>query len=367
MTAASDKDVLPDQEEGLAHPRDCARFVGHVAAEETLARALRSGAMPGAWLIGGPKGLGKATLAYRFARWLLDGEMPAAGLDMDLSRPVARMVSAQAHPGLIVLKRPFDDKGERLRKAIPIDEVRKIRSHFGLSGQARGYRVCIVDTADALSEEAANALLKTIEEPPPRAVFLILANAPMRLLPTIRSRCRRLTLKPLSAAEMDAVLEPGADMLSDGDRQLVAALSGGVPGRALALARGEGLSLYRETIALLADLPKVDFAGLHDFAGRLGAAKSEQSYALARELFAGLIGRLVRFEARQTHPFAVPGEDKVLARLAQRAGLERWLDAWDKIRVLEARADALALDRKQVVLSKFTALTRVAAGADSGL
>ena len=364
--------MVPDQEQGLAHPRDCLRLIGHEDAEAALARSYTSGAMPTAWLVGGPKGLGKATLAYRFARWLLSGDpLPldrsSGALDMAPESPVARMVAAQAHPGLIVLKRPLDDRGERLRKSIPVDEVRRIRGHFGMSGQARGYRVCIVDAADELTEEAANALLKTLEEPPARSVFLLIAHAPMRLLATIRSRCRRVTLKPLGIDAIAEILTRAAPDLSPSDRALVAGLSGGVPGRALSLAHGDGLAIYRETAALLSRLPQLDWDAVHEFAGRLGAAKAEQNYAMARALFGGVIRRLVQYEAGLENAFDVPGEGELLGRLSARAGLDRWLDACEKIRVLEARADALSLDRKQVVLSKFAALTRVASGADCGL
>lgn len=370
MAQSDDIDLAADQEAGLAHPRDAARLYGHDDAERRLALSYRDGTMPTAWLIGGPKGVGKATLAYRFARLLLAGEPLAAPdgpspLDMPPHHPVARLVAAQAHPGLLVLKRPFDDKGERLRKSITVDEVRRIHAHFGLSGATRGYRVCIVDAADDLNEEGANALLKTLEEPPQRAVFLLLAHAPMRLLATIRSRCRRLMLKPLGQDDVAAILAAHAPELSDADRHLVAALSGGVPGRALMLA-SDGLPLYRDTLRLLADLPRTDWNELHEFAGRLAPVKADQDYAIARELFGGVMRRLVHFGAR-FDGISVPGEDTVLNRLSTRASLERWLDVWEKIKVLEARADALSLDRKQVVLSKFTALARVASGADSGL
>lgn len=370
MALSGDIEIAADREAGLAHPRDTARLYGHQDAEQRLALSYRNGAMPTAWLIGGPKGVGKATLAYRFARVLLAGEPLAAPegaspLDMPPGHSVSRLVAAQAHPGLLVLKRPFDDKGERLRKSITVDEVRRIHAHFGLSGAARGFRVCIVDVADDLNEEGANALLKTLEEPPPRAVFIVLAHAPMRLLATIRSRCRRLMLKPLGHDDVAAILSAHAPQLSDADRNLVAALSGGIPGRALMLAN-DGLELYRDTLRLLADLPRTDWDELHEFAGRLAPAKADQDYAIARDLFGGVMRRLVHFGARYDG-VAVPGEDAVLGRLSTRASLECWLDVWEKIKVLEARADALSLDRKQVVLSKFTALARVASGADSGL
>jgi len=345
-----------DREGELPHPREASALFGHEEAERALMQAYAQGRVPPAFLIGGPRGIGKATLAYRFARVLLSGT-PAA------DKTVARLVSAQAHPDLLVLRRPYDEKTKKLKSQIPVEEVRKIHSLFGLRASGAGYRVCIVDTADDLNAAAANALLKTLEEPPPRSVFLVLAHAPARLLPTIRSRCRRLTLKPLDEPAMNRVLDEALPALGAGERQALAALAGGRPGRALMLAEAGGLALYKELTGLLESLPKGDPARLHQFAERLSRPAEEQSYRTAMELLLGFIARMIEGAAG----LAKTPDHALAQRLASRASLEGWAELWEKVGGLVARADALSLDRRQVVLTSLEGVQRLAAGAPHGL
>jgi DNA polymerase-3 subunit delta' len=155
-----------------------------------------------AWLLGGRKGIGKATLAYRFARAALahpsERQSDRASLDIAEDTRASRQVRALSHPGLLVLRRPYDDKGKRFAASIPIDEVRRLRSFLSHSAGEDAWRVVIVDEANELNVNAANALLKSLEEPPARAVFLLVSSAPGQLLPTIRSRCRALSFQPLA-------------------------------------------------------------------------------------------------------------------------------------------------------------------------
>src|ERR1700737_2550694 len=190
------------------HPRQTAALFGHREAETALLNAYRSGRIPHAWLIGGAQGIGKATLAYRMARFVLAHGNPnapqvqrAETLGVDPSDPVARHVAAGAHGGLLTLERTANDKGV-MRTVITVDETRETISFFGSTAAAEGWRVCIVDTVDELNPNAANALLKILEEPPRQSLFLLVSHAPGRVLPTILSRCRRLTLRPLSTADV---------------------------------------------------------------------------------------------------------------------------------------------------------------------
>ena len=207
-----------DRVEDQAHPREVYDLMGQDAALALAARAIRSGRPPQAWLLGGPPGIGKATLAYRIARYLLrygavgDGPENLAVPKTDI---VARQVEAESHPGLLVLKRREGDRG-RLQTVLSVQEVRKLESFFGLTSGAGGWRVVIVDTADDMNDQAANALLKVLEEPPRRAIILVLSHSPGRLLPTIRSRCRRLELRPLPPDILQGAL---ARLLPDADRK----------------------------------------------------------------------------------------------------------------------------------------------------
>src|SRR6201994_2961786 len=200
-----------DRIEGFDHPRETFDLVGQDDGLRRAARALRSGRPPSAWLITGAPGVGKATLAYRIARYLLAYGATYAGPE-DLGVPqdnvAARQVAARSHPGLLVLKRAINPKTGKLMTVLSVDEIRRLADFFGMTSGAGGWRVAIVDTADDMNDNAANALLKMLEEPPANAMLLLLSNTPGRLLPTIRSRCQRLDLRPLDDATMDQALKP---------------------------------------------------------------------------------------------------------------------------------------------------------------
>ncbi|MBV8849589.1 MAG: DNA polymerase III subunit delta', partial [Methylobacteriaceae bacterium] len=188
-----------DRLENAPHPRETMGFVGHKAAERAVLDTYRAGRMPHAWIIGGPEGIGKATLAWRVARFLLANPDPqnvvvqrAEALDVDPASPAARQIAALSSPDIAVLRRQWNDKVKKLYTEIRVDEVRAAMRIFQHAAGGGGWRIAIIDSADELNRNAANALLKMIEEPPPRSLFLLIAHRPGRILPTIRSRCRLL-------------------------------------------------------------------------------------------------------------------------------------------------------------------------------
>jgi len=189
-------------------PRETNVLFGHADAERILLDSYKSGRMPHAWVIGGERGIGKATLAYRLARFVLAHPDPrtadvqqAASLAVTADHPVARRIAAQAQGDLLVLERTLNDKG-KLRQDIAVDDIRRSVVFFGSTAGEGGWRIAIVDAVDELNRFGANALLKVLEEPPERSLLLLVSHAPGRVLPTIRSRCRRLLLRPLKAADV---------------------------------------------------------------------------------------------------------------------------------------------------------------------
>jgi DNA polymerase III subunit delta' len=332
-----------EPEIAVRHPRETSRLFGHREAEAALLNAYRSGRIPHAWLIGGAQGIGKATLAYRMARFVLAHRDPLAPnvqsaetLAVDPSDPVARQITAGAHGGLLVLERGLNDRGV-LRTVITVDETRQTIGFFGSTAAVAGWRVCIVDTVDELNPNAANALLKILEEPPQQSLFLLVSHAPSRVLPTILSRCRKLPLRPLANDDVLRAAATASDAAAD-DTALAeaAAASEGSVGRALTLLGGDTLQLQQRTAALLARLPHVDPRELHALGDALGT-----SDRVALAAFIDGIDRWVSERLRVDDPNAN------LPRLARLA------EVWEKIVRAARDTESYNLERKPLVFSVF--------------
>ena len=345
-------------------PRANPDLFGHGEAEAALLDAWGGGRLAHAWLITGPRGVGKATLAYRFARFVLahgagGAAPPSGGLHVAPDDPVFRRVVAGGHADLVTVERSRDDASGRLRSEIVVSDVRRAVSFFEMTAGEGGWRVAVVDAADEMNRHAANATLKLLEEPPPRALVLLVAHAPGRVLATIRSRCRRLALRPLDDDTVSRLVRRHFGDLSEAETVAVARLAEGSPGRALALAEQGGLEVYRELVRVLASLPRLDIPAVHELAARLARRDSEVAYRTFTRLFVWWLARLARGRATgQAAPEVVAGEAEVMARLAAGRALDQLVELWEKMGRLVERADSLNLDRKQVVLNMFAALRR---------
>lgn len=340
-------------------PQANPELLGHEAAEATLLRASGSGRLPHAWLITGPRGVGKATLAFRFARFLLAGGgapdlfggSPKT-LALDPSDPVFQRVAAGGHPDLRLLERGVNPKTGKPRTEIVVEEVRRANDFLHKTSAEGGWRVVVVDAADDLNPNAANALLKSLEEPPAQALLLLVSHAPGRLLPTIRSRCCHLALGPLPEETVVALLGRHAPELEAADRAALARLAEGSIGRALGLAAGGGLELYREMIALVAELPALDLPRVHAFGDLLARERDGSTFRTGMELLIWWLARLARAAAEgRTPPEVVPGEAETMTRLIAAGSLARWPGLWEKTAHRFAGAESVNLDRKQVVIT----------------
>ena len=323
------EETPPDQAPGAPHPREAAALFGQDAAEQAFLAAHARDRPHHAWLLTGPEGIGKATLAWRIARFLLatppavdDGLFgaapPARSLDIAPDHPVARRMAAGSEPGLAIVIRSIDDKKKQLRTQIVVDDIRRLGRFFGLSAADGGHRVVILDAADEMNTNAANALLKMLEEPPARTTLLLVCHRPSALLPTIRSRCRTLRLSPLGAADMAAALAQAGVEVPRGGADALAALAAGSIGAALRLVALDGLKLYGDLLAILSSLPRLDrpraLALAESMTGREGSAR----FDLALGLIETLLARLARTGASGAPPVteAAPGEAALLTRLA---------------------------------------------------
>ena len=322
-------------------PRANPILLGHEAAEATLLEAWRGGRLHHAWLITGPDGIGKATLAYRIARRLLAG-MDGSTLALDPANPVFRRVAAGSHADLLSVERGYDEKRKRMRTQIAVSDVRKIGGFMALTPAEGGWRVAVVDGAEELNQAAANALLKVLEEPPQRAILLLVCAAPGRLLPTIRSRCRRLRLMPLEAEAMERLLGEYLPALSEDERARLITLAEGSPGRALALAEEEGIAISALVDRVLAALPELGAARAYEVADALG--RGETAFSTFMDLLRASLAATVRDAVRGR-------ADPEQARLAALRPLDAWGDVWHALTRLQDETERFALDKRQAIVA----------------
>jgi DNA polymerase-3 subunit delta' len=270
--------VSQEDESEIKHARTTGVLFGHAEAERTLLDAYRSGQMAHAWILGGARGIGKATLAYRFARFVLANPDPnaaavhqAKSLAVPDDDPIARRIVNEAHPDLLALHRVINEKTGKLFQDITVEQIRKSVPFFGSTAGEGGWRVAIIDPVEELNPSGENSLLKVLEEPPPRSLLLLVSNAPGRVLPTIRSRCRVLLLRPLSGRDTaQAVAAATGQDAEDDDVIEAIAAANGSPGRALELLDNKVLGLRQKVVALLSQLPSPDPQAMHALGDTLG-------------------------------------------------------------------------------------------------
>ncbi len=332
----------PDRLDGAPHPRETMALFGQDTAERELLASYASGRMHHAWILGGPPGIGKATLAYRLARFIFAHPDPAApevqsatSLHVPADHPAVRQVVRMAHPDLLVLRRGWVHERKAVSSDIRVADVRRVGPFFGSTAGQGGWRICIVDAAEDLNINGANAILKTLEEPPRHALFLIVSSSPRRLLPTIRSRCRLLMLSPLAPQAIVTAVSSMGDDAPDIDDQALHAVAGASEGsvrRAIELASGEGHELREMTSRLLDAWPNIDRAAVHTLGDKAARGGSEAYEAVMEQAL-----------------------DWVHARTVENAGArgDQWPELWSRASRMVRDADTFNLDRKPLILNFF--------------
>src|SRR6202167_5427252 len=353
-TIKSETDAIHEADAltGAPHKREVYSSLGHERAEAEMLSAYREGRLAHAWLIGGREGIGKATLAWRFARFVLANPDPAAkavrearNLHVEPSHQAARLLAGLAHPDLALIRREWQAATKRLASEISVEAVRQGLQVFQLSAAFGGWRVAVVDSAEDLNRSSANALLKMVEEPPQRSLILIVSHRPGQILPTIRSRCRRLRLDPLSEDEIvQATIGLGPPWSKTAPNAIEAAAkrADGSVREALIRLAPQLVGCGALVDSIVAGLPRPDPRAVARLADAVSGRAGDEAYrAFHRELY----DWIVRY-ARDVEPGSL--------RVEEIGGL------WDRIRDAERETDALNLDRKLHILAMFAEIAATA-------
>lgn len=347
-------------------PRGNPDLFGHEAAEAQLLADFNAGRMPHAIILAGSAGIGKATLAYRLARFVLsqgdEGDSlfgaPAAPqtLAVDGKHPVSARVSSGGHADLLVIERAFDEKKGKLKKNISAEDARSIAPFLRKTAAEGGWRVVIVDGAEDLNPTSQNALLKILEEPPSKALLILTTTQPGAFLPTIRSRCRMVHLKPLEDVTVEKLLLRSHPSLSIQEKSILLRIGAGSIGKAQQFYADDGITVYKSLLAVAQNMPQIDMVQVHEIADKLGRG-SEDVFALTEEIMTGWCDHITRAVARGHAPADIlPGDSALFSMWQSSFAPGHFLQAGDKLRQLFSACVRFNLDKRQTIISAFMVL-----------
>tara|TARA_B100000963_G_scaffold2595_1_gene2037 strand:+ start:730 stop:1869 length:1140 start_codon:yes stop_codon:yes gene_type:complete len=322
---------LSDQIEGYPHPKVTKNLFGHQTAEQEFINCFKSGKFHHGWLITGSKGIGKATFAWRVAKFLLtqptDGqeknslfdnsENKQIAVDAHLRNVITARILAESEPRLAIIRKSYDEKRKTFRSSIRVDEIRHLKSSFSLSVTDGGYRVAIVDCADDLNINAANALLKTLEEPPKNTVFLLICHNVHSLIPTIKSRCRELRLNSLADSDLVNALKQINLTIPEQDSEIYSLLGSGSVGNSIRLIQHDGASIYRILLSFLHQLPDLNGFELEKFIATFLGNKNKNRLELLIELLSVTVARISKagIVGRNSSYYFLTDEKEIFTKL----------------------------------------------------
>lgn len=330
----------------LPLPHANTRLIGQDATENLLLSAIKSEKMPHAWLFSGPKGIGKATLAYRFARYMLNGEKNTDSLEIPESSATFQRIRAGGHGDMLVLESNADNK------TIKVEEARKISHFLHMTASETAHRIVLVDSVDDMNPSAANSMLKLLEEPPAHALFILISHAPGKLLPTIRSRCRHVRVPILSDSDVERVLRHIAPEFDAGDVRQIAPLSEGSAGFAVELLAGDGLAIYRKLLDICVHWPSIPASAMSKLANEFNTKKNEQNWQLGTHCLLWIIAKLIQCKASAiAFPNITGRESEIFEAMIHTSSLEKLMDLWKNARQLIANTEHVHLDKRTTTLT----------------
>jgi DNA polymerase-3 subunit delta' len=334
-------------------PRATRDVIGQERAINSFLRACETDRLAHAWLFSGPKGSGKMSLALNIARCFLETGVPQsreqifAAFDL----PQGHLITRGVHPDIRIMQRKYDAEKSKFKQSIEIHDVRDLTRFFSHSSGRGGWRIAIVDCLDDMTLNAANALLKLVEEPPSKCLLILINHNSGRLLDTLRSRTRRLSFSGLSLPNLMQILT--AYLPDEPEQKLQAAsfLASGSAHKALRLATGDGLEQFQRLIDSLLSARDGDLKTVHEFSDFIVARDQPDRFALFFELLSDWIMRVTRaktgVEAYQPLYQSEPG---LVEAIAAGSSYEQLIGLWEKINENGRSAMALNLDRKQTVM-----------------
>ena len=349
-----------DRQDGTNHPRHTKILYGHKTSQLDFLDAFNTNRLHHAWMISGPRGIGKATLGYKISKFILSQNQSSElinnelqnTLDIPLDHPVSKRIDALGEPNLYLVRRIWDEKLKKFKQNITVDEIRKLKNFFNMSATDGGWRVAIIDSADEMNNSAANALLKILEEPPKKVLILLITHQPLRLMPTIRSRCRSLTCKSLSSEDLTKALE----QLEIGDvynNEQINILANGSVGSSVELASNDGIEIYNSFIQLAGQIPQLNRQLVQSIADACTGKNASKKYELTLQLFILFTSRLAKFGAsnRQVNNGILPSEAKAFYNLAPDIqSARKWANFTQIISERTNHARSVNLDPSMVIL-----------------
>ncbi len=351
--------------EKIEAPRSTSSLIGHQDAVDTMEMAISNNKLPHAWILTGPKGIGKSTFAWHFIKAIHTKGTFKSGAYENVKKTehIVNQIVAGSHPDCRLIRRNNNTKPPyRLRKDISVEDIRVMTHFFKLTPTLSDWRTVIIDSADDMNQNAQNALLKVLEEPPRKTLIILVCHSINNLLPTVISRCLTLKLRPLSSKQVKDILRELNLNVPNKDLQLLSTLSEGSPGNAINLIETNGLDLYKTLVEIVCNLPLLNENLLHKTADSLSSDSEELSYRTFTDLILWWFSRVIRLSVGKNcnEEAGISSDEMKIVDHISSNDLDILLNAWNRINILLKRADKVNLDRKQVILNIFFELSKAA-------